>query len=182
MMRIFFILIIVVTLAFLLLQGDKFNRSSEMPIFMRTDTIALQHRTELEVTLHSRYKPDSIQLLHLKNDYSNLWAHLNHLYATNDITAGKEYYTEAWFRQMAHHYNGLTQPAINRQDLHHELHIENWASDGLVLTAIDSNVVLQYHYHDGGIKTEKANLAIVMLYQGDHWRMDAMKVLGEPLN
>ena len=181
MIRYYFLLVIAIVLAYLLLQGNQMSRGSELPIFMRVDQIALDHQTKVQVTNHARYKPESAQLVQLKNDYSNLWAHLNHLYATNDINSGKEYYTEAWFRQMASHYGGTIRPAITRTDTQHELHIKNWASDGLVYTAIDSCVVLQYHYPDGGIKTSKINLALVMLFEGDHWRIDAMKLLPDPI-
>lgn len=170
----------VLTAGFLLLQGRLLERSGEKPVFLQTDTIALAHQTKLEVSIHSMYTPDSVQLETLKKDYSNLWAHLNHVYATNDVTAGKEYYTEPWFRQLCAHYqNGLHPTGIQRQDSVHHLAIQNWASDGLVCTAIDSNLVFKYQYPDNSFRLTSSHIALVLLYQGDHWRIDAMRVINE---
>lgn len=179
MLRILFISLLVLLLGFFFLQGRLNVRNEEKPVFLRTDEIALNHQTNIQTTIHSVYKPDSLQLETLKKDYSNIWAHLNHLYASNDVEAGKEYYTEDWFKQICSHYNGIQQPLVTRRDEQHELHIQNWASDGLVCTAIDSNVILHYQYPDKANKTTKANLAVVLLFQGDHWRIDAIRVIDE---
>lgn len=179
MMRILFILFIVLLAGFLFLQGRVMEPRAEKPIFLRTDEIAKAHQTKVEIKVHSMYQPDSFQLETLKKDYSNLWAHLNHLYSTNDVGAGKEYYTEDWFKQINHHYNEPVSIVINRTDEQHELHIINWAWDNLVCSAIDSNVVLKYTYPDQSIHITKANLAIVLLYQGDHWRLDAIRLINE---
>ena len=180
MLRIIFILLIVLTAGFLFLQGRLLERSAEKPAFLSTDSIANLHQTNLEVSVNSVYQPDSAQLEIVKKDYSNLWAHLNHLYATNDVVAGKEYYTEPWFRQLCSHYkNGVEVTGITREDVSHHLAIQNWASDGLVCTAVDSNVVFKYTYPDKSSASTKANIALVLLYQGDHWRIDAMRVIYE---
>jgi len=179
MMRLLFIVLIGITAALLFLQGRLNDRNGEKPVFLRHDEIAAAHQTEIEISIHSIYSPDAVQLEALKKDYSNLWAHLNHLYETNDVEAGKEYYTEDWFRQINRHYNGVIHSAIKRRDLQHEMHIENWAWDGLVCSITDSNVVFQYIYPDKSIKTSKANLKLVLLYQGDHWRIDALRIVFE---
>jgi len=180
MLRIIFISLIVLIAGFLFLQGRLLERSNEKPVFLNTDKIADAHQTKINVSVQSVYKPDSIQMETLKKDYSSLWAHLNHLYATNDVEAGKEYYTEPWFRQLCSHYkNGVEVTGITREDLSHHLAIQNWASDGLVCTAIDSNVVFKYNYHDKTSTSAKTNIAIVLLFQGDHWRIDAMRVINE---
>jgi hypothetical protein len=181
MIRILFILFIVLSVGFLFLQGRTIKRSSEKPIFLQTDLVAKAHQTNIDVTIHSNYTPNNAQLENLKTDYSNLWAHLNHLYKTNDIITGKEYYSEAWFRQIAHHYDRFSHSFIERIDLNHDLHIQNWSSDGLVCTVID-NVTLQYVYPSEKILTSNANLAIVLLYEGDHWRVDGMSVLKDTAN
>jgi len=95
------------------------------------------------------------------------------------VEAGKEYYTEDWFRQLCLHYQGIQKPVITREDKQHELHIQNWSSDGLICTAIDSNVVFTYLYPDNHIDKTKATIALVLLYQGDHWRIDAIRVISE---
>jgi len=179
MLRILFISLLVLLLGFFFLQRRLNERNEEKPVFLRTDEIALAHQTKIQTTVHSLYKPDSLQLETLKKDYSNIWAHLNHLYASNDVEAGKEYYTEDWFKQICRHYNGVQQPLIKREDEQHELHIQNWSSDGLICTAIDSNVVLKTIYPDKKIQRTKASIAVVLLFQGDHWRIDAMRVIDE---
>lgn len=181
-MRLFFILFFLLILGYLLFQGRAIERSSEKPAFLRADDLVLAHDAEIKMTIHSNYRPDSLQLEILKKDYNALWAHLNHLYATNDIIAGKEYYTESWFRQLAAHFDEVRTPAATRIDKYHELHIENWSRDGLLCTAIDNNVVFTYEYPDQQTTTSKATLAVVLLYQGDHWRIDAMKVISETIN
>lgn len=181
MMRILFISLILILAAFLFLQGRLNKRNEENPVFLRHDEIAAAHKTKINTAVHSIYKPDSAQLEKLKNDYSNLWAHLNHLYETNDVETGKEYYTEDWFKQINHHYNGFVPSTIKRSDVQHELHIENWAWDGLACTVSDSNVVLHYQYPDKSVKTTSANLELVLLFQGDNWRIDALRVKDEKL-
>jgi hypothetical protein len=179
MIRLLFIILISMTVTLLFLQGRLNERNGKKPVFLSNDEIADAHHTTINVSYHSIYKPDSFQLETLKKDYSNLWAHLNHLYATNEVEAGKEYYTEDWFKQIYHHHNGKIDAKIKRNDEQHELHIQNWAWDGLVCAATDSNVILHYQYPDKSFKTTKANLELVLLYQGDHWRIDALRVIGE---
>ena len=181
MTRVFFFLFIILAFGLLFLQGRTMNRNNEKPIFLQVDEIALNHQTQLKVTVQSSIIPSEVELEQFKNDYSNLWAHLNHLYSTNDLLSGKEYYTESWFRQLANHYDPVIKPTVSRTDQNHDLFIKNWSSDGLVCTAIDSNVVMKYSFPDQTSKTQKVNLAVVLLFQGDHWRIDAMKVMSEPL-
>jgi len=182
MMRILFIVLIFLAAGFLFLQGRLNERNGEKPVFLRTDEIANAHQTNIAVSVHSIYKPDSFQLDMLKKDYSNIWAHLNHLYQTNDVEAGKEYYTEDWFKQINHHYNGTLHTSVKRTDEQHELHIQNWAWDGLVCSAIDSNIILHYQFPDKSVKTTRATIAVVLLFQGDHWRIDALRVTNEEEN
>jgi hypothetical protein len=179
MLRILFILIITIVVGFFFLQGRLKEDNIEKPVFLRSDAIALEHQTGIKIKVHSLYKPYPVELELLKNDYSNIWAHLNYLYATNDVNAGKEYYTEDWFKQICNQYELPQKPIILRKDLEHEMNIRNWASDGLVCTAIDSNIVFKYRYPDNTVKTTKADIAVVMLLQGDHWRIDAMRVINE---
>jgi hypothetical protein len=179
MIRTLLILIITLIAVFFFLQGRLENKEQVLPVFLQQDTIARAHQTKINVKIHSLFIPDSVQVEALKKDYSNLWGHLNHLYTTNDVHAGKEYYTEGWFRQITRHYTGAKPQPIKRTDENHELHIKNWSSDGLVCSAIDSNVVFRYKFPDGTTQTSRANIAIVLLFQGDHWRIDALRVLNE---
>jgi len=176
-MRFFFIFLLTLVLFFLFLQGRTIERSSEKPIFLKIDEIALAHDSDIHIIVDSKFKPDTLQLETIKKDYNNIWAHLNNLYNTNDIISGKEYFTEKWFRQHANHYDGTVESFIKRQDKYHELHIKNWSSDGLICTAIDSNVIFTYTDYNLKVDTTVANFAVLLLYQGDNWRIDALKVL-----
>ncbi len=182
MPRIAFISLLVLLTSLLILRGRLLRKDDVLPAFQRTDAIAGEHRTRTSIKVHTKHTPAATALEGLEKDYTGIWAHLNHLYATNDVTAGKEYYTEAWFRQCCNQYPGIQKPVVTREDVQHELHIQQWADDGLVCTAIDSNVVFRYHYPDQSIKTTKANIAVVLLYQGDHWRIDAIHIINETIN
>lgn len=179
MLRLFFLSLLALLLGYVFLQGKLRQRTDEKPVFLRTDGIAQAHHTIISICVESPYQPARDQLTALTTDYANLWAHLNHLYATNDVEAGKEYYTEAWFVQLCRHYKGIEPTEVLRQDNQHELHLRNWSTDGLVCTAIDSNVVLTYRYPDQTTKTTRAILAVALLYQGDHWRIDALRLINE---
>ncbi len=179
MLRILFLSLMILLAGYVFLQSRLNQRSDEKPVFLRTDAIALAHQTSMAVCVESPEKPTAEQLAALTVDYANLWAHLNHLYSTNDVEAGKEYYTEAWFNQLCSHYAGVQPTAISRRDDRHELHLQNWSTDGLVCTALDSNVVLTYQYPDQSAKTTRATIAIALLFQGDHWRIDALRILNE---
>jgi hypothetical protein len=174
MLRLLFISLVAIVAVFLLLQGRLNKRSDELPVFLRTDSIADAHETKIDIQVHSIYQPDSFQMAMLKKDYSGIWAHLNCLYHTNNIEAGKEYYTEDFFKQINHHYSGNVQSVITRTDVQHSLHIENWAWDGLVCTVTDS-IQFSCKYADNTRRNTMANVAVVLLYQGDHWRIDAIR-------
>jgi hypothetical protein len=178
-MRILFILFIALLSVFIFLQLRSQKPAEQLPVFLRADGIADEHDTDIDIRLHSRYKPAWFELDKLRKDYSDLWAHLNHLYSTNDVEAGKEYYTEDWFKQICSHYETKQEASIIRTDSAHQLNIINWASDGLVFTAIDSNVVLKYQYKDKSTKTTISDIAVVLLFQGDHWRLDAIRIINE---
>lgn len=178
-MRTLFIIVFGVIVAYLVLEGISNKQMTILPPFLLNDNIAEKHRTNIKLISEAPITPTPYNLEILKTDYQNIWAHLNHLYQTNDVIAGKEYYTEAWFKQLTHQFENKTINPILRKDLQHELHLQNWSTDALVCTAIDSNLVFQYTLPNKKIKYTKANLAIVLLYQGDHWRIDAMRILEE---
>ena len=177
MMRMGLISLIILVAVYLFLQGRISDRSSEKPIFLQVDKIALSHETKINIKLESKFKPDSLQLETLINNYSNIWAHLNHLYSTNDIISGKEFYTENWFKHLTANYKETINAPVKREDKNHNLIIKNWSSDGLVCTAIDSNILISYTYLNHKIDTSYISMAVVLLFQGDNWRIDALKVL-----
>ncbi len=170
------LLILVLTLMYL--KIDINERSNELPVFLKEDTLANSNDAEIKVTINSMFEPDSATLIAFENDYKAIWAHLNHQWAYNNVTAGKEYYTENWFKQICKGDNEpITEPKLTRKDIQHHLHIINWANDNLVCAAVDSNAVFEYYDKNTRILQKKYNIALVLLYQGDHWRIDALKFL-----
>lgn len=180
-MRIALYLFVLLLITFLFLKGNLLKKDSKKPIFLEVDQTALNHHTKIQISVESIYKPNQFQLEVLKNDYANIWAHLNHLYQTNEVEVGKEYYTEDWFKQLCSTYEKPIKNPIQRTDLNHELHIKNWSTDALVCTAIDSNVVFKTTYPNQKTTQSLATLAVVLHFQGDHWRIDALKILSETL-
>jgi hypothetical protein len=180
-MRIIMISFVVLAVAFLFLQSRQIDRGFELPIFLRQDTVAADHDPDICITVGSRVRPTPAQLEALVTDYSALWAHLNHLYRTNDVRAGKEYYTEEWFRLVCLHNPAVLPLPVVRQDLSHDVRIIDWSSDGLVCTLVDSNLIFRYVYSlSPGIDSvafSTVSVAIGLLYQGDHWRIDAWRYL-----
>jgi hypothetical protein len=164
---------------FLFLQSRLMVKTEEKPVFLIEDLISENHQTKISVKIASVYKPSEYQIEILQKDYASIWAHLNHLYQTNDVEAGKEYYTEDWFKQICSHYQNKIDTQIDRKDLNHFLEIQNWSSDGLICTAIDKNVNFVYNYPNHQIKKTKADIAIILHFQGDTWRIDALKILKE---
>ena len=180
-MRILLSLFILLIISYLVLQGNLQQKVMEKPAFLISDEIAKNHRTQIKLIVGSVHRPNAYQLDVLKSDYANIWAHLNHLYQTNEVEAGKEYYTEDWYKQICSNYETPVKNPIKRIDINHELHIKNWATDGLVCTAIDSNVVFKNIYPDQSTTRTLANIAVVLHFQGDHWRIDALKILNETI-
>lgn len=178
-MRILLLLFILLVITYLFLQGDLQQKEMVKPIFLVEDEIAKNHHTQIEISIGSTHRPNEYQLEVLKSDYANIWAHLNHLYQTNEVEIGKEYYTEDWYKQICANYEKPIKNPVQRIDLNHKLHIKNWSTDALVCTAIDSNVVFNNIYPNQKTKRTSANIAVVLLFQGDHWRIDAMKILTE---
>jgi hypothetical protein len=182
--RIVYILFIFLAIGFLFLQGKLIDRSFALPAFLAHDPIAEKHNSAITVTADcGGLKPVETQLTMLEEDYDAVWAHLNYLYSTNDVEKGKEYYTEEWFRLVCNGNPTAFPLPVTREDLTHDLHVIDWSTDGLVCAAIDSNVYIRYGYNTGrkqdSVVYSKANYAVVLLLQGDHWRIDGLHLLDE---
>ncbi|MBD8488979.1 hypothetical protein IFO69_09505 [Echinicola sp. CAU 1574] len=179
MMKTLFIGLICLVCSIFFLMGNGRYKESILPVFLQQDEIVKAHETQVEITVHSPYVPNSFQLEQFKKDYSGVWAHLNHLYSTNDVITGKEYYSESWFKQLANQHTGSLDNGVKRKDLFHDVHLMNWSTDGLVCTAVDSSAVLEYDFPKNGKKFTLATVAMVFLYQGDHWRIDGIRFIEE---
>lgn len=171
-------ILILVTIAFVMVTVLNNQEHDELPAFAQVDTIAETHEAAIAIKSTSRVIPSEQQLTFLKTDYSALWAHLNHLYNTNDVAAGKEYYTEDFFKAICEQPAPISR-VLNRKDTQHNITITEWARDGLVCVGIDSNVILEYQDDQNETSYTKATIAFALLFQGEHWRLDAIEFINE---
>lgn len=176
-MRYFIAILIVLIIAVLFIQSRLIQTNLEQPVFLKVDEIAANHQSIINTTIHSFYKPDSLQILTLTNDYKAIWSHLNYMYSTGDIKKGKDYYTQDWFKVLSNEYKSEIETKVKRVDSCHNIHIINWSFDGLVCNIIDSNVFVKTSFNDRFIDSSKHNFAFALLFQGDHWRVEGFKEL-----
>lgn len=174
LIHIFFLVLI----AFIVITVLKNQNNETLPSFASVDEIVKSHKTSIQTKVQSIMKPTAQQIEILENDYAAVWAHLNHLYNTNEVEAGKEYYTEDFFKSICNKTNPIKN-LFSRKDLKHNLHITEWARDGLVCIATDSNVILEYQTAETELSYTKAHIAVALLLQGEHWRIDAIEFLNE---
>jgi hypothetical protein len=175
----YFLTIFIVLIAIVLFLQSRLKQTNlELPVFLQVDTIVNNHQTNIKTIIqHSYYKPDSTQLINFNKDYVAIWAHLNNLYSTGDVTKGKEYYTQDWFNLICKEYKLPTKTSIKRLDVSHNLHIINWSFDGLVCNVIDSNVLIKTYHKNTLLDSANQTFAFALLFQGDHWRIDGFKQL-----
>ena len=150
--------------------GDR-RESDALPLYMQRDTIANKNAAIIDLDISSDYRSDSMQIEILKTDYLNIWSHLNHLFATNDIVAGKAYYTEDWFKRLEKNYSEKMNLDIERHDVEHKLNILHLSTDDLVCTTSDTVTFITRYGKQHLNETYIVYMAL--LYQGDHWRIDA---------
>jgi hypothetical protein len=175
LVHIFFI--IVATLTAVVFVSRQQN--TELPIFIRTDEVAVAHESKISLAVPTVIVPGEIAQEQFKSDYANIWAHLNHLYSTNDVEKGKEYYTEAFFRSICKNKMEVQEAFIQREDLSHNVIMQSWSWDGLVCVGIDTNVILKYTVQNEVPYYTKSKVAFALLFQGDHWRIDGIKFIEE---
>jgi len=171
-------ILILMAIAFVLVTVLNNQEHDELPAFAQEDVIAKTHKAKISIKSTSNVTPSLQQLNYLQTDYSALWAHLNHLYNTNNVEAGKEYYTEDFFKAICKKQAPI-RGIISRKDKEHNITITEWARDGLVCVGIDSNVVLEYQNAQNEKTHTKATVAFALLFQGEHWRLDAIQFLNE---
>jgi hypothetical protein len=176
MMRIAFFILILLCGGLLLLQSIHSEPTPEQPAFLKVDHLALSHHSKATMEVQCLFIPTVSQLSKLDSDYSALWSHLNQLYQTNDLLGGKEYFSEAWFRNVCRNEKSTVPLLVTRNDLMHHLIIRNWAWDGLACSLTDSAAVFHYRFQDGAEKIEQMNIEMSLVFQGDNWRIDGMTI------
>ncbi|MDN3205625.1 hypothetical protein [Algoriphagus sediminis] len=155
----------------------------EPPYFLRFDERAFNHQTQLNLEVQSSVEPTPGQLTTLEKDLKAIWAHLNYIYESNYLKPGKDRFTERFYQSLAEAYPGQLSGSVKRQDLSHHVIIKNWSRDGLACQLIDSAAVFQYHLPAGDSIQTEASIAMALYFQGDNWRLDALKIINEkPFN
>lgn len=177
-MKYFIHIFCIVLIAFVVITVLKNQKQEELPTFVKVDEIAKAHKTEISTSVQSFMKPTEQQIELLEKDYSAMWGHLNHLYASNEVEAGTEYYTEDFFKAICLKTSPV-KALLQRKDVKHKLTITEWARDGLVCVGIDSNVILKYQTLQNETFYTKATIAFALLLQGEHWRIDGLKFIEE---
>ncbi len=155
------------------------QETTVLPTFVKTDEIADVHTSKVKLTAETIVDISEEAQEQFKADYSNLWAHLNHLYSTNDVERGKEYYTEDFFKSICKNKHLLQAPNIIREDISHDVVLQSWSWDALVCVGVDTQVILKYIVKDKEPYYTKSKVAFALLFQGDHWRIDGMKFIEE---
>ena len=144
------------------------------PYFQRKDQIIQNDTPDVRIINQSMTQLSNTQVEILKRDYLILWFHLDHLHNTNDIVSSKSYFTEEFYRFLVSNYEAALHGNLLRKTYNHDVSIVNFSPDGLICTLTDRNILLKYetpvHYY-----FDTVNVAMVLLYQGENWRIDALQ-------
>ncbi|WP_339876630.1 hypothetical protein [uncultured Algoriphagus sp.] len=157
------------------------NTNDQVPYFLRYDSLAINSDPAVDLKVKSNYIPTEQQLEKLQNDYAAIWAHLNYLYQHPNPEPSKERFTEHFYLNLANNYKEGQLGAIERKDLSHSLIIKTWSRDGLSCNLVDSLAKFSYRFPDGSIETSSATIAVSLLFQGDNWRLDAIRFIDETI-
>lgn len=155
------------------------EKNDEVPYFLRYDSLAANANPEIELKIESRIKPTEEQLEKLKEDYAAIWAHLNQLYQHPNPKSSKERFTERFYLHLAKNYEAGPISSIKRKDLSHSIQIKTWSKDGLSCNILDQNAEFNFEFPDGSIQTTTSSIAMSLLFQGDNWRLDAIRFIEE---
>lgn len=144
------------------------------PFFRQKDLIINNNSPDVRIINQSMTHLSNTQADILKSDYLNIWFHLDNLHNTNDIESGKSYYTEEFYRFLVSNLESAPHGNLLRRTYNHDVSIVNFSPDGLICTLTDRNILLKYetpvnYYFD------TVNVAMVLLYQGENWRIDALQ-------
>lgn len=171
-------------LAFLLLVGillaslSKLQVKNEaVPYFMRYDSLAANAHPLIQVSNETSVDLTENQLEKLQENYAGIWAHLNRMFQNSDPKPSQEWFTERFYSLLAGNFQEGREGVIQRKDLSHHLILKTWSKDGLSCNLIDSLARFDYVYPDGSIQTIHQSMAISLLFQGDNWRLDALKII-----
>ncbi|WP_339864825.1 hypothetical protein [uncultured Algoriphagus sp.] len=165
---------------FLLITMARIRHTDDViPYFLRYDSLAMNSNPSLEIKIQSVYTPTEQQLEKLEQDYKAIWAHLNHLYQHPNPTPSKDRFTERFYLKLAENYTNGQPGSIQRNDLSHSISIKTWSRDGLSCNLLDSLAEFSYTFPDGSTQITSSQIAVSLLFQGDNWRLDAIRFIDE---
>jgi hypothetical protein len=155
------------------------EKNDEVPYFLRYDSLAANSNPKIDLIVESSIEPTEQQLEKLVKDYAAIWAHLNQLYQHPNPKPSKERFTERFYLHLANNYIAGPSSSIQRKDLSHFIHIKTWSKDGLSCNILDENAQFSFKLPDGSVQTTASTIAISLLFQGDNWRLDAIRFIDE---
>ncbi len=153
------------------------EKNDEIPYFLRYDSLAANSNPKIDLEVGSSIEPTEQQLEKLVEDYAAIWAHLNHLYQHPNPKPSKERFTERFYLHLAKNYIAGPSSSIQRKDLSHFIHIKTWSEDGLSCNILDENAQFSFELPDGSVQTTASTIAMSLLFQGDNWRLDAIRFI-----
>lgn len=168
-------LLVVGALLFSMARLQKKN--DEVPHFLRYDTLAVNANPRIELEVVSLIEPTEEQLDILKKDYAAIWAHLNRMYQYPDPKPSKERFTERFYLHLAKNFKKGDPGSVVRSDSSHHIQVVTWSKDGLSCNLLDQNAAFNYTFPDGSVQSSSNSIAISLLFQGDNWRLDAIKFI-----
>ena len=171
-----FLLIVGILLASLAKVKKK---NDDIPYFLRYDSLAANSNPKIDLEVESSIVPTEPQLEKLVEDYAAIWAHLNQLYQHPNPKPSKERFTERFYLHLANNYIAGPSSSIQRKDISHEIHIKTWSRDGLSCNILDENAQFSFELPDGSLQTTTSTIAVSLLFQGDNWRLDAIRFIDE---
>ena len=173
-MKYYSILLIFLGISIYILIANRKDLSNTLPYFRIADPLIGTEIPQYPIKNKSFIHVSNDRIALLKRDYLNIWSHLDHLHNTNDQISGKRFYTEDFFNSLVRIHSLGKNRLLKRKNLSHNVIIYNISPDGLICTIIDSSIMLEYvtpsyYYFD------TINVAMVLLYQGENWRIDAVQ-------
>ena len=173
-MKYYILILVIFGVALYIIHYNQHDPALITPFFRQKDQIIQNDRRDVRIINQSMTHISNDQVEILKRDYLNLWFHLDHLHNTNDIVSGKSYYTEEFYQFILSNLEIAPHGNFLRTTYDHNVSIVNISPDGLICTLTDRNILLKYdtpvHYY-----YDTVNVAMVLLYQGENWRIDALQ-------
>ncbi|SIN66105.1 hypothetical protein [Algoriphagus halophilus] len=153
------------------------EKNDDIPYFLRYDSLAANSNPIIELEVISTQVPTEEQLEKLKQDYAAIWAHLNQLYQYPNPKPSKERFTERFYLHLAKNYQEGISGSIQRKDISHSIQIQTWSRDGLSCNILDQSAEFNLTFPDGSTETQTFKIALSLLFQGDNWRLDAIRFI-----